>query len=117
MKQMFGEIWKSRGARVAIYLRAVLFCAALVSPKFLFAQNYNGSINGTVTDPSGAAVPGATVSVFYPGTNASYTATTSDLGRIFRAEFADRQVTKYASRRQFQRIRRQECGGAHFQRD
>ncbi|HEY6945138.1 MAG TPA: carboxypeptidase regulatory-like domain-containing protein, partial [Candidatus Acidoferrum sp.] len=35
---------------------------------------------GTVTDPSGAAVAGATVTATNTGTNATYTATTTDLG-------------------------------------
>jgi hypothetical protein len=60
-----------------------LFCALLLLLAIPFAanaQNYSGSISGTVTDPSGAAVAGATVTVVNTGTNATYTATTSELG-------------------------------------
>ncbi|HWY44492.1 MAG TPA: carboxypeptidase regulatory-like domain-containing protein [Candidatus Sulfotelmatobacter sp.] len=80
MNKMFGEIGKSRGARVLYISALFLFCLAIANPASLFAQNYNGSVSGTVTDPSGAAVAGATVSIINPGTNASYSATTTDLG-------------------------------------
>src|SRR5882672_2147759 len=80
MNKMFGEIGKSRGARVLYISALFLFCLAIANPPPLFAQNYNGSVSGTVTDPSGAAVAGAAVSIINPGTNASYSATTTDLG-------------------------------------
>ena len=60
-----------------------LFCALLLLLAIPFAanaQNYSGSISGTVTDPSGAAVAGAAVTVINTGTNATYTASTSELG-------------------------------------
>ncbi len=44
-----------------------------------FAQ-FRASIRGTVTDPSGAVVPGATVTLTDVGTNSVQTATTSDAG-------------------------------------
>ncbi|MFN7936216.1 MAG: carboxypeptidase regulatory-like domain-containing protein [Bryobacteraceae bacterium] len=44
------------------------------------AQQGRGSISGTVTDQTGAAVPGATVRIINTGTNAPYAATTSDEG-------------------------------------
>ena len=59
---------------------ALLVIGILISPAALLAQNYSGSIQGTVTDPSGAAVAGVTVTVTSPGTGASYEAKTSDLG-------------------------------------
>lgn len=46
----------------------------------LHAQQYSGTILGTVTDASGAAVPGATVTVVNTGNNATYTATTDKQG-------------------------------------
>jgi hypothetical protein len=60
---------------------AVLFVVVLlVSPFAVNAQNYAGSVRGTVTDPSGAAVPGATVTLRDVGTNATVETTTNDTG-------------------------------------
>ncbi|HUI74932.1 MAG TPA: carboxypeptidase regulatory-like domain-containing protein [Candidatus Acidoferrum sp.] len=59
------------------FLFALLLAFA---PLPLLAQQYSGTITGTVTDPSGAAVAGATVLVINTGTNASYPAVTTDLG-------------------------------------
>jgi hypothetical protein len=44
------------------------------------AQSFRGSIQGTVTDNSGAAISGAQVKVFSPGTGLSRTITTNDQG-------------------------------------
>jgi hypothetical protein len=52
----------------------------LLSAFSLSAQIITGEITGTVTDPSGAALPKATVTATCPTTNASRTATTSDAG-------------------------------------
>ena len=57
-------------------LSAVLFLLPAV-----FAQNTNsGEIRGTVTDPSGAAVPGVTVTVTNTDTGVTTTLTTNDAG-------------------------------------
>ena len=44
------------------------------------AQGITGSITGTVTDTTGAAIPGATVAITQTATNAVHTLTTSDAG-------------------------------------
>jgi len=46
------------------------------------AQTFRGSINGTVTDPSGAAVVGATVKAVETSTNGEHTTTTSSEGQF-----------------------------------
>jgi hypothetical protein len=63
-------------------IRAVLcvMVLALLAPLATRAQNYNGSITGIVSDPSGASIGGATVTAINKGTNETYTAKTSDLG-------------------------------------
>ena len=60
-----------------------LFCALvllLALPVLSSAQYYSGTVTGTVTDPSGAAVAGASVTIINPATGATFTATTSELG-------------------------------------
>src|ERR1700716_1906264 len=52
----------------------------LLTPPAVHAQSYAGSVRGTVTDPSGAAVAGATVTLRNVGNNATVTATTTDQG-------------------------------------
>jgi hypothetical protein len=52
----------------------------VLSPMAASAQNYAGSVRGTVTDPSGAAIAGAAVTLRDVGTNATLEATTTDLG-------------------------------------
>lgn len=44
------------------------------------AQEFRGTITGTVTDPNGAVVPGAAVTVTNTGTNVAATATTNSEG-------------------------------------
>src|SRR5882724_12747626 len=52
----------------------------LLTPQAAQAQNYAGSVRGTVTDPSGAAVAGATVTLRNVTANATSTTTTTELG-------------------------------------
>src|SRR5258708_39379898 len=46
------------------------------------AQTFRGAINGTVTDPSGASVPGATVKATETTTNIDHTTVTSGEGQF-----------------------------------
>ena len=59
-------------------LRTIL-CAAVLAILAITAaaQTETGQITGTVTDPSGAGIPGATVTVRSTGTGATRTVTTS----------------------------------------
>jgi hypothetical protein len=60
-----------------------LFGAAfLLAAQFAFGQVDVTSVSGTVKDPSGAAVPGATVVVTSAATSAKYNASTSDKGEF-----------------------------------
>ena len=62
---------------------SLLVCAVallLVIPPLVLAQVTAGRIVGVVTDPSGAAVPGATVTITQAETAASITITTDDTG-------------------------------------
>jgi Carboxypeptidase regulatory-like domain/TonB-dependent Receptor Plug Domain len=67
----------AKSQRVAIFS---VFTFALLSASSLSAQIITGEITGTVTDQSGAAVPGAQVSAMCTATNATRGVTTSDAG-------------------------------------
>jgi hypothetical protein len=64
----------------------LVFVLWLVSPSGIWGQTFRGSIQGTVTDASGAAVAGAKVKVFSPGTGLSRTLTTNDQGAYLASE-------------------------------
>src|SRR6266699_6217031 len=64
------------------FVGQVCGAALLTLLAFVFApgQEFRGSITGKVTDPNGAVVPGATVTVRNIETNVEATATTNDEG-------------------------------------
>jgi Carboxypeptidase regulatory-like domain/TonB-dependent Receptor Plug Domain len=67
--------------------RSILFCILVVGSCPIFsslqaAQSNAGSINGTVSDPSGAVIPGASVSIKNPVSAYSRTTTTDDSGQF-----------------------------------
>jgi len=62
------------------FLALFLFVLSLGATPALLAQGITGTITGTVTDSTGAAIPGATVTVKDVATNAVHTVTTSDVG-------------------------------------
>jgi hypothetical protein len=57
----------------------MLACVLLLAMQ-VAAQQTGGSISGTVTDQSGAIIPGAKVTITNTGTNAAFTATTNAEG-------------------------------------
>jgi len=61
------------------FKRFILFCGLMVAALPLCAQNY-GEINGTVTDPSGAVITGANVTVTNTATNIARTVQTNAAG-------------------------------------
>jgi hypothetical protein len=74
---------KSRGIKYMKCLAQQGFIALLLlmlSFGAANAQEYRGTIAGSVTDPNGAIVPAATVTVQNVETNVSATATTNDDG-------------------------------------
>lgn len=75
---------KIRSSEQSVVLRLVmsaLFCALLLAmPLATQAQQYSGTITGTVTDAQGAAVAGAEITAVNSGTNETHTTATSDQG-------------------------------------
>jgi len=63
-------------------IRALMCVLLLVAaiPFAAHAQQYSGTITGTVTDPTGAAIAGAAVTARNTGTNAAYNTTSSEQG-------------------------------------
>ena len=71
---------KSRSIMFLFVLLVFVFTSAAV------AQTFRGSIQGTVTDSTGAAVSGAQVKVFSPDTGLSRTMSTNDQGEYVASE-------------------------------
>src|SRR6478752_2009943 len=65
------------GGVVQLQRGLLFFLAATVA---LFAQGERGTFNGTVTDPSGAAIAGATVKIVNPATGLEFNTNTTDAG-------------------------------------
>lgn len=61
--------------RTLVWIALLAFLAVAAQ-----AQQYSGTITGTVTDPQGAAIAGAPVTAVNTATNATYNATTSSTG-------------------------------------
>ena len=79
--------------RVALLLAALL-CLFVVTPSSLFAQAIStGTVAGTVTDPSGGAIVGATVTLTDTATNTARTDVSNENGRYF---FANVVPSKYS---------------------
>src|SRR6266516_7582629 len=65
-------------------MKKLQFCLVAISILLVvlgaFAQVQNGQFTGTVTDPSGAAIPNVKVTVTNMGTNLSVSTTTNQSG-------------------------------------
>src|SRR5690349_13094104 len=79
MAQPGGSCMLSKRVLVVV----ALCCLFALTPSGLFSQSAStGTVAGAVTDPSGAAVAGATVTLVDPSTNDTRTTTTNDAGRF-----------------------------------
>jgi hypothetical protein len=88
---MSKQISGSRAAVQPRFTKSALFTLLvmlLAFPLGMRAQTYYGTIVGNVTDATGAAVPGAKITVRNVGTNSTYTATSSGHGSYSVAQLA-----------------------------
>jgi len=81
------------------FIFMVLCFGLLPSPAVFAQQTDNGGLTGTVSDPNGAVVPNATVTVTNTGTNAKRTIVTNEEGRwtISVLRLGDYEVTAEAA--------------------
>ena len=63
-----------------LLLHVVALIALTLAPRFLPAQADRGAITGTITDPSGAVVPGVQVTATNPATGATFTSVSNNSG-------------------------------------
>ena len=68
----------------------------------------NGEIRGTVNDPSGAVVPGATITATLTGTDTTRTVTSDKDGGLRHSRTRGRQLRRQRRRPRLQEVRRQE---------
>ena len=61
-------------------LLSVIFVVAMAIASPVVAQEFRGTVTGTITDPAGAAVPNATVTIRNVGTNQTNTVTSNGEG-------------------------------------
>src|SRR5271168_3591606 len=75
--------------RSRVFLVLIALAAAFLSWHPAHAQKITGTITGTVTDTSGAAVPGAAVTITNTATNKTSTLTTDSQGGYTFAELPE----------------------------
>src|SRR5215510_785212 len=81
-----------------------LACVLILLPTAFNGQATNGVISGAVTDPSGAALPGATVQVKNVGTGVIRTVITNEVGRYRVPDLLVGQYEVQATLTGFQRV-------------
>jgi len=80
MRGMFLQAERRKYSRELTLCCTATLLWALIGPHALFAQFTTASLSGTVVDPSGGAVPGATVTVQNSGTAFSRATKTGSSG-------------------------------------
>ena len=80
---------------------AVLYLTLISSPALLHAQADRGTITGTITDPSGAVIPGVQVTATDPATGTHYTSTSNNDGIYNLLNLPVATYTLHYSRAQF----------------
>src|SRR5271165_35825 len=72
--------WVGRMQMKVITLLAVLFVAAVLTPLLIAQSLVSGDLTGTITDPTGAVVSNATVTVKSDANGSARTTTSNETG-------------------------------------
>ncbi len=80
MSKLRHQIGWGRGVTLLFF--CLLLCVSFFSPNSSAQSSSTGLVTGTVTDPTGAVVPNATVTIQQAGTNATQVQTTDASGRF-----------------------------------
>jgi hypothetical protein len=88
MKDVMRQVVLSACCRSVLSLAAVAFSLLLLASPNSHAQSTGGRIRGTVTDATGGAVPGVTVTLVNAGTNVAREAVTGATGEYLFLEVA-----------------------------
>ena len=95
-------------SRRSVHLRVVrMMCLVMLSTVLALAQRDLGTITGSVTDPSGAGVPGATVTITEDATGQSYKLQTTGTGDYTRPALRPGIYTVTAEATGFRRVSQQ----------
>ncbi|MGB9028982.1 MAG: carboxypeptidase-like regulatory domain-containing protein, partial [Acidobacteriaceae bacterium] len=86
-------VHSGKNTRSASRMLALLFASLLLFAAPALHAQFGGSLNGTVTDTSGAVIPGATVVLTNPATQAAKTTTTNATGFYTFTELAPANYT------------------------
>src|SRR6186713_1881605 len=90
-----------------LVLTLALAAGLLLHPAPVHAQAVTGTLLGNVTDPSGAPVPGVTVTATESGTNITRTSVTNEAGRYIFASIVNGTYTVTAELQGFRRVAHQ----------
>ncbi len=78
--ERFGRIFMRKLQSVALALCCLTLVLLICGASATFAQEVTGTITGTITDPSGAAIVGASVTAKSAGRGITYTGASNDSG-------------------------------------
>src|ERR1700738_4372835 len=79
---MYKQLGIGRSTLAALSISFAILCLTLIPGTYLIAQTDTGRVQGSVAAPSGAVIPGATLTLTNTDTNASQTVTSDAAGNF-----------------------------------
>ena len=98
---------RNKAGRLLVCGMAAMLTALLAMPTLAIAQAVTGTLLGNVTDSSGAAVPGATVTAIETQTNINRTAVSNETGHYIFSSLKNGTYTVEAEVQGFRKVIRQ----------